>query len=119
MITIAREGRRYDVYYNAALVSSKRSEHVLDAFSAIGPIVSGDRNMYGTVADIQVFAQRLTAADVSRLYSTLADTTGEPYASKKDLNLMDYMPFCKGGSCLSGPAVRPSSPLLDWDTQYA
>lgn len=119
MVTIAREGRRYDVYYNASLVSSKRTEHVVDIRSAVGPIVGGDKNLWGSVASIQVFPERLSAIEVSANYSKLADTTGQPYISKSDINLMDYMPSCADGNCLKGPNVRPSSPLLDWDTQYA
>lgn len=119
MITIAREGRRYDIYYNAQLVSSKRTEHVLDINSAVAPVVAGDPNLWGSVALVQVFAERLTARQVSLNYSKLADTNGQPYLPDATINLADSLSFCKGGECLKAVNVRPTSPLLDWDTQYA
>lgn len=119
MITIARDGRRYDIYYNDKLVSSKRTEHVIDVNSAINPIVAGDPKLMGSVAYIEVFDARLTQAQVAANYSRLADTTGQPYLTKETNILSDMLTLCKGGNCLKGPAVRPSSPLLDWDTLYA
>lgn len=119
MITIARDGRRYDVYYNSKLVFSKRTEHVLDINSAVGPIVSGDANLYGSITNVEVFSRRLTGAEVAANYSKLADTTGKPYTTSPDMKLSDYISFCKDGACLKGISVRPASPLLDWDTQYA
>lgn len=119
LITIAREGRRYDVYYNASLVSSKRTEHVLDINSAIGPVIAGDSKLQGSIVDITVVSDRLSASQVAYNYTKLADTNGQPYLTKQDVNLLDYVPMCEGGACLKGPSVRPSSPLMDWDTQYA
>ena len=119
MITIARDGRRYDIYYNASLVSSKRTQYMLDTNSAVGPIVAGDPNLFGSIAYIQVFPERLSTAQVSANFSLLADTNGKPYVSSPDVNLMNYLPFCKGGDCIKGISVRPPSPLMDWDTQYA
>lgn len=119
MITIARDGRRYDVYYNNKLVMSKRTEHVLDINSAVGPIQSGDSNLYGSITNVEVFPGRLSQADVSSNYARLANTTGEPYSSQTDVSFSDLVPICKDGSCLKGISVRPASPLLDWDTQYA
>lgn len=118
MITIARDGRRYDVYYNEKLVSSKRTEHVIDVNSAIGSIIAGDPNLMGSVAYVEVFDSRLTQAEVAANYSRLADTTGKPYLTK-EFKFSDFFSFCEGGNCLKGPSVRPSSPLLDWDTLYA
>jgi hypothetical protein len=119
MITISREGRRYDIYYNASLVSSKRTEHVLDVGSAVGPILVGDKNMQGSIAYVDISDARSSASQVAYNYSRLADTTGQPYIMKGDIRLTDYIPVCDGGACLKGPSVRPSSPLMDWDTQYA
>lgn len=119
LVTIAREGRRYDIYYNTSLVASKRTEHVLDINSAIGPVIAGDSNLQGSIVDITVSPGRLSASQVASNYARLADTNGQPYLSKQDVNLMDYVPTCEGGACLKGPSVRPSSPLMDWVTQYA
>ncbi len=118
MVTIARDGRRFDVYYNNKLVSSKRTEHMIDTNSAVGPILAGDPNLSGSVAYAEVFDRRLTQAEVAATYSRLADTNGQPYLSKSKFDINDFLSICKDGNCLKGPSVRPSSPLLDWDTMY-
>lgn len=118
MITIAREGRRFDVYYNAALVLSKRCQYVLDGSSLIGPAIAGDKNLNGQIVNVNLYSQKLSASDVARIYSILADTNGKPFTDK-ETNFIDYLPFCKDGSCLKGPKIRPASPLYDWDTEYA
>jgi hypothetical protein len=119
MITIAREGRRYDIYYNAELVSSKRTEHVLDVNSTVGPIVAGDPNLWGSISYIQVFSERLSARQVSLNYAKLADTNGQPYGLKEEPSVKQLLDICKDGNCLKAVNVRPTSPLFDWDTQYA
>lgn len=119
MVTIAREGRRFDIYYNDSLALSKRTQNMVDVQSAFGPVIAGDPLLEGKVATVKVYSNKLSATDVSREYSTLADTNGQPYLESNQVNLMDYMPICKGGSCLQGPKVRPSSPLMDWETDYA
>jgi hypothetical protein len=119
MITIARDARRYDIYYNDKLVSSKRTEKLLDVTSAISPIIAGDPLLQGSVAYIEVFDKRLSQAEVATNYHRLADTTGQPYLEKENEMMANLFKRCEGGNCLKGPAVRPSSPLLDWDTSYA
>jgi hypothetical protein len=120
MITIARDGRRYDVYYNNKLVTSKRTEHVLDINSAVGPITAGgQKDIYGSITNVEIFPNRFTQAEVAAKYSRLANTNGEPYSSNTDVKMQDFLPICKDGACLKGPSVRPSSPLMDWDTLYA
>lgn len=118
MITIAREGRRFDVYYNASLVLSKRTQYMIASTAAFGPIIAGDPNLQGQVASVDVFPEKKTGAEVQASYTTLANTNGEPYV-KESVDLSKYMPSCKGGSCLGGPSIRPASPLMDWDTEYA
>lgn len=119
MITIARDGRRFDIYYNNKLVSSKRTEQMIDTNSAVGPILAGDPQLYGSVAYVEVFDKRLSEAEVAANYSRLADTTGQPFISKSKFDINDFLSVCKNGDCLKGPSVRPTSPLLDWDTLYA
>jgi hypothetical protein len=117
-ITIAREGRRFDIYYNGKIVMSKRTQNVVDIRAGFGPITAGDPNLTGKIAFVQTFPQKLSQADVLANYKAKADTTGQPFISDPT-NLFDYLPNCKGGGCITGPKMRPTSPLLDWQTQYA
>lgn len=117
-LTLAREGRRFDVYYNGKLVASKRTQNVVDTRAAFGPIVAGDPNLIGKMAFVQSFGEKLSQPQIMEQYKANSDTTGQPIISAP-LNIFDYLPNCKDGGCISGPTVRPASPLLDWQTPYA
>jgi hypothetical protein len=117
-LTIAREGRRFDIYYNGKIVMSKRTQNVVDTRAGFGPITAGDPNLTGKIAFIQTFPQKLSQQEVLANYKAKSDTTGQPVISAPT-NLFDYVPNCKGGGCITGPKMRPTSPLLDWQTQYA
>ena len=117
-VTIAREGRRFDIYYNGELVMSKRTQSVVDTRAAYGPITAGDPNLVGKLAFVQSFSEKLTQPQVMANYKEKSDTTGQPMISSPT-NLFDYLPNCKDGGCITGPTMRPTSPLLDWQTQYA
>lgn len=117
-VTIAREGRRFDIYYNGEIVMSKRTQHVVDLRSAFGPVIAGDENLIGKMALIESFPQKLTQQEVMAKYRQQSDTTGQPRINNP-LNIYDYLPNCEGGGCITGPKMRPASPLLDWETQYA
>jgi hypothetical protein len=117
-LTIAREGRRFDVYYNEKLVASKRTQNIVDTRAAFGPIVAGDPNLIGKMAFVQSFPEKLNQSQVEANYRAISDTTGQPTISSP-LNIFDYLPNCKDGGCISGPTMRPASPLQDWKTQYA
>lgn len=118
MVTVAREGRRFDVYYNGKLVASKRTQYLVDSRSGFGPIVAGDPSLTGKIALVESFPQKLSEHEVMEKYKANSDTTGKPNLPDS-FNVMDYLPNCKGGDCVKLPALRPASPLLDWQVQYA
>jgi hypothetical protein len=121
MLTVAREGRRFDVYYNTSLVLSKRTQYMPDVKASVSPIIAGDPLLNGKIAYVNVYPSRLTASEVTKNYRTYADTNGKPILTA-DMDLLGSLPICKSGKCLQdlqGPVVRPASPLLDWETDYA
>lgn len=118
MITIARDGRRFDVYYNAQLVLSKRTQYMLASTTAFGPVIAGDPNLSGKVSTVKVFPDKKSSAEISQMYAAQSDTNGAPYVYNS-VDLTNYIPSCEGGKCLKGPVVRPASPLMDWETEYA
>ena len=117
-VTIAREGRRFDIYYNGKIVTSKRTQHVVDIRAAYDTITAGDPNLVGKIALAESLPQKLNQSEVEAKYKATSDTTGQPLLSTP-LNIFDYLPNCKDGGCVTGPKMRPTSPLLDWQTQYA
>jgi len=122
MITVAREGRRFDIYYNNSIVLSKRIQYILDSGSAVAPVVAGDPRLDGMIAHVNIVPKKFTASDVSNTYKNKADTNGEPYLGG-DTALLSTItkmtPFCKDGSCVNGPNIKPASPLMNWETNYA
>jgi len=59
---------------------------------------------------------------VSNTYKNKADTNGEPYLGGDSTllsTITNMTPFCKDGSCVNGPNIKPASPLMNWETNYA
>jgi hypothetical protein len=119
-VTIAREGRRFDVYYNGKIVLSKRTQNVIDLRSGFGPITAGHPFlMTGKIALVEVLSEKLNQSDVEASYRAKADTLGQPSIATSSQDLLNFLPTCKDGGCITGPKVRPTSPLLDWTSKYA
>ena len=141
MVVIAREGRRFDVYYDGKIVASYTTMYMpvnTTVQSNFAGLVSGSSGFGGTIGLLNVYDYRLTTKDVSGLYSSSVDTRGRPYIPgiKGDMwgfsprstpgtvstSLNDYIPninICPSGGCFSAPVIRPASPLYDWVSPYA
>lgn len=82
MFTVAREGRRFDVYYNDKIVLSKQTLNMpissLVASNLRG-VVSGSPSLVGVLTNATVAPKRYTIQDVQASYIQLADTRGQPY----------------------------------------
>lgn len=118
-VSIAREGRRFDVYYNGKIVASKRTQNIVDLRSGFGPITAGSPQLTGKIAFVETTSKKLNQSDVESSFKAKSDTLGQPIVSGNLGSIFDYLPDCKDGGCITGPKVRPTSPLLDWNTQYA
>jgi hypothetical protein len=141
MVTVAREGRRFDVYYNDRIVLSQKTMYMptnTSLSASFTGLVSGSPGLGGQMALIQVFSRRYSSGDVTALYRATSDTRGRPYVTtlKQDLvglmptaspnapslNLSSMIPslnLCPPGGCFNSPVVRPASPLYDWTSPYA
>lgn len=148
MITISREGRRFDIYYNNELVLSKKTDFELaDVFSRDNVKV-GNPGFYGTSGFLSLATKSTSGPEVARAYSSFTDTRGAPLLSIPSTDIsksasptafqfsmpsMNISPptlpslpslgvsfsLCPSGSCVSTPSFRPAKPWLDWDTAYA
>ena len=143
MITIVREGRQFDIYYNDALVKSQKTMFMPISNSTqtnLSGVLSGSTGLNGHMANIILHPNRLTIFDVERDYKTLADTRGSPYldsAGAATLSSMEQhavdgiipeygfrvnlsfpkISFCLSGNC-KAPAVLPPSNAI-WASNYA
>ena len=146
MVGVAREGRRFDVYYNDTMVLSQKAMYMPISNisnSSFSGITSGSAGLVGQLALVNVYNYRLSSSDISAKYSEFADTRGRPYINttattasgpditglnpeyKSALTLSSFLPpmasfnLCPSGGCLTPPAIKPASPLYDWTSSYA
>ena len=141
MVTVAREGRRFDVYYNDRIVLSQKTMYMptnTSIASNFRGLISGSPGLSGQLALIQVFSKRYSSADVVGLYKSTSDTRGRPYVTTLKEDVAGLMPtaspnapsidlssmipsinLCPPGGCFNSPVIRPASPLYDWTSPYA
>lgn len=137
MVTIAREGRRFDVYYNDVLVMSHKTMYMPVSNisnSNFSGITSGSSGLVGQLALANVYNTRMNMQKVTAAYAAATDTRGRPYINSttpmtsdpsglnpgfqsSGMNL-SAISLCPSGGCFSAPAVKPASPLYDWSTPY-
>jgi hypothetical protein len=142
MVSIAREGRRFDVYYNDSMVLSQKSMYMPISNisnSNFKGVTSGSVGLVGQIALANVYNYRLSSEKVNALYKEYADTRGKPFINSKanPIEKRDYsglypdfisgmsfgaflpsISICPPEGCFSSPVVKPASPLYDWSTQY-
>lgn len=127
MITIVREGRRFNVYYNDVLVLSQKTEHMISATTSGKGTMCGHTGFNGKATLFTLYKGdegEQTALNVSSKYKELTDTRGVPHVSlTKSLPVniphLSIPSFCPSGNCIEKPCIRPSQPWLDWNSSYA
>lgn len=117
LLTVSREGRRFDIYYNDALVFSKRAQYSLDTSAGASPIVVGQSDFTGVAVLPSLTEGRMSTDDVTKSFQTKANTNGEPIIPMT-MDIFKKLHPCPDGPCFKAPTVRPASPLYDWDSQY-
>lgn len=126
MITISREGRRFDVYYNNALVLSQKTLFNIATTADTTGIIAGNSAFSGYGAGFDFKGDSTSGSEVSAAYSKRSDTRGAPYVTLpadagklKPTGGVALPSLCPTGGCFPGPTVRPAQPWLDWETSYA
>jgi len=140
-VTVSREGRRIDVYYNDRIVLSKKTQYYFKT-EATATITSGSKGLEGQLVLANVYNYRLSTKDVSEKYAENANTRGQPffndssnpmslsdvggivplYGSTIFSSAMSYLPsinLCPSGGCFNAPAIRPANPMYSWSSPYA
>uniref|UniRef100_A0A6C0JV00 Lectin/glucanase superfamily protein n=1 Tax=viral metagenome TaxID=1070528 RepID=A0A6C0JV00_9ZZZZ len=116
MITIAREGRRIDVYYNNTLVTSSNLNNVVSTISNGTPLITGNYMLSGKIGGLTFLPNRMSVQDVSSVYGKATNTRGDPLIFTTTPNAFAYdviaapsssiaERLCLDGSCLSFPQL--------------
>lgn len=118
MLTLVREGSRFDIYYNDVLQASVRTAYVPAISSVNGSV--GSPLLRGTVEYPLVAARAFTGYEVLADYKAHTDTRGKPlspYFTRGGLGTFSFS-LCPSGNCFHGPTMKPANPLLEWTTPY-
>ena len=130
MISISREGRRFDIYYNDTLVLSKYTStnlynQLTNTILSVGdPSLSGQSGFFNLYTSIQ------SANDISSQYNTFINTRGLPLFTTPpptlySINTQSIMgvsnipSLCSAGNCIQSPVTAPAKPYYEWSSSYA
>ena len=142
MITINRDGRRFDVFYNDVLVLSKMTSAPIYNSTISDSITVGSSKLNGSCGMFSLYSTSQTAGTISQQYKSLISTrhsplfdTQPPTIDWKTLSVntmpLDSIPsvnaslpslsspLCAGSDCISTPNNPPSMPYYEWTTSYA
>jgi cbb3-type cytochrome oxidase subunit 3 len=141
-VTISREGRRYDIFYNNVLILSKSTQYPMYPMGPLSATTSGSPGLDGQLIIANIYNYRLSSKDVANKYAQYADTRGRPffndssnpmslsdiggiipaYTSTMFSGLSSYIPsinICGEGGCITNPSIQPANPLYEWSSPYA
>ena len=116
VITIVKEGRRFDIYYGAKMVATKVLDHFPLAPSSLDQWIAGSNDLgwSGKIGYLSVFTHAENSDDVLADVASVVDTRGVPY-DQITLSLKDVkFPTCVGGDCLRLPTVGAPNPFVMW-----
>jgi hypothetical protein len=119
-LTILRDGRRFDVLYDGAVVASHR---LIEYPSQVAnQIVVGGKPFLGQAAHVLMAATRLTPTQVQQQRGQLADTTGMPpikFPLPFPIPLGVFQTTCLPGLPCNPITTPPPNHLKSWSTPYA
>jgi hypothetical protein len=115
-ITIAFEGRTFDLYVNGTLVKSHTLNNLPPSAASSITIVSG--NILGQIACVQLWSRRLTVSEVGANYVDTSDSQGRPFLGPDFVDTLKLPNlFCPGGVCEG--AAPTACPSQTWEFPYA
>jgi len=135
MVTISREGRRFDIYYNSTLVLSKHTTANVYPTVIDKTIKVGHSAINGACGFFSIHDTIQSAKAIETQYNSLTTTKGSPLFNNNPPDIaftklsldrlssgsgVPNMPsLCSSGDCINSPRVAPAKPYYNWDTNYA
>ena len=115
VVTIVKEGRRFDVYYGTKLVASKVLDHYPIPPGSADAWMGGAAGWKGNVGFFSVKSAAVSTEDVATDVASVVDTQGVPFTQ---VNFFTDLPTfsCPGGDCLKMPKVVPPNPFVTYQT---
>lgn len=123
IITIVKQGRRFDIYYGQELVASKITEFVPRSPEGNRQWIAGHPKWQGQIGFFKGFIQPYTKNDVQKDVSSLVNTRGIPFyidQAPLDFSTVDLsLPSCPLGNCNPMPEVKLRNPFVIYDANYS
>jgi len=112
VLTIVKEGRRFDVYYGAKSVASKLCDYVPVPPSMGSQWYSGDPRWKGSIGLFAATQTVQTTDDVEKDVSSIVNSRGIPYYLEQfNFNVDFSIPECMFGNCNTLPTIKPTNPF--------
>jgi hypothetical protein len=123
IITIAKEGRRFDVYYGEKLVTSKILQYVpVSSESSLG-WVAGNSRWKGQIGFFNGVSSTWTTDNVKGDVQALVNTRGIPFYLEQTSfsipSIEAIIPDCLFGNCNEMPVVKPRNPFAVYDSNVS
>ena len=131
MISISREGRRFDIYYNDTLVLSKYTSTNIYNEVTNSLISIGNESINGQSGFFNLYKSIQSALNISTQYNSFINTRGSPLFSAPpptisfDVNVSSQIgvaslpSICSSGDCIKSPTNPPAKPYYEWTSSYA
>jgi hypothetical protein len=112
VVTIVKEGRRFDIYYGTLLVASKLCNNVPVSPFPGSSWAAGAAGWKGQIGLFNVSQKASTKRDVVADVESMVNTRGIPYyLDRMNFDFSVNMPTCMLGNCNMMPAVKPVNPF--------
>ena len=120
MITIVKEGRRFDVYYGTKLQVSKMTTYPpLNPDFGSQNITAGNNKWGGLIGMFKGTNGASYAPDVQADAHTILDSRGIPYINDPLPWSALVLPKCFFGNCSGLPDVKPPNQFMVYQTNYS
>jgi hypothetical protein len=111
VVTIVKEGRRFDVYYGQKLVASKLCENVPIPPSSGSDWKAGVPGWVGRIGLFAGYPKAQSQDDINKDVSSLVNTRGVPFFLDEIKFDFNFDVPCAFGNCNGLPAVKPLNPF--------
>ncbi len=112
VITIVKEGRRFDVYYGAKAVATKLLDYPPLSSIITSGWTAGNAKWAGKIGLFSGVKKTQTTADVLADVQSLVNTRGIPfYLDELNFDFNVTIPECLFGNCNKLPDVKPLNPF--------
>lgn len=125
IVTIVKEGRRFDVYYGQKQVTSKILQYVPATSQYRQSWYAGNSRWKGQIGFFNGVSSTWTSDNVKEDVSSLVDTTGVPlYLSQSAFSIpstdaSNDSTSCLFGNCNPMPTVKPNNPFAVYATNVS